>query len=129
MVRISTQRDQGDETRIELTPLVDVVFLLLIFFLLTATSAQHVFDITLPAAKGSLVHRDEQRVNIDITERGSILINGVVSTIDNVNEIPETSAVVIYGDEGAPYGIFVQVIDTLRINGIEGITIATMKKP
>jgi len=125
MIRIGKKNHPRDEPRIELTPLVDVVFLLLIFFLLTATSVQHTFDITLPDAKSSLPHSTELTVEIAITEQGDILLQGKASTLEIIEALPQSSEVVIFGDEGAPYGIFVKVIDALRINGIERITIAT----
>ena len=65
------------EVSINLTPLIDVVFLLLIFFMVSTTfTRESQLSIDLPEAQGQVQERSEQEIEILISESGSYRVNG-----------------------------------------------------
>jgi len=65
-------RQKKDEPRVDLTPMVDVVFLLLIFFMLTA-NAPNALDLLLPRAKGKSTN--QQNVSVTINKNLEYFVN------------------------------------------------------
>jgi len=128
MVRLNRNHKNDNSSTIEITPLVDVVFLLLIFFLLTATYFHPSMDLTLPEAESATHQEHEDPITIAISEYGEIEINNVSATLEDIARIPINSPVLILEDKTGPYGIFIEVLDTLRISGIEKISIVTDEK-
>ena len=109
----------------EMTPLVDIVFLLLIFFLLTASYARPGMDLVLPEASTSEIQDHQYPCRIAIDAHGGIQIDGRGATLDDISKIPEGSEVLILEDKHGPYGVFVTILDLLRVSGIESISIIT----
>ena len=127
MPMISTQ--ESDSATIELTPVIDIVFLLLIFFLVATTfhQTEREMQIALPAAQTAgpiAVSLREIIVNVD--NNGQIIVSGRVITEDDlkiiiekaVEENPEQK-VTIRGDKDCPYGSVVGVLDACKSSGIQ----------
>jgi biopolymer transport protein ExbD len=71
------RRQSHQEVSINLTPLIDVVFLLLIFFMVSTTFTRETqLSIDLPEAEGQVQERSEQEIEILIDEAGSYRVNG-----------------------------------------------------
>jgi len=71
------RRKHREEVGINLTPLIDVVFLLLIFFMVSTTFTRETqLSIDLPEAEGVVKETSEQQVEILIDETGNYRING-----------------------------------------------------
>jgi biopolymer transport protein ExbD len=71
------RRQNRQEVSINLTPLIDVVFLLLIFFMVSTTfTRESQLSIDLPEAQGQVQERSEQEIEILIDEGGSYRVNG-----------------------------------------------------
>jgi len=72
------RRQLRDEVGINLTPLIDVVFLLLIFFMVSTTFTREThLSIDLPEAAGSPVEEVEKQIEILVDEAGGYRVNGV----------------------------------------------------
>ena len=125
---------------VQLSPLIDVVFLLLIFY---AVTTQFVSDqrlkLDLPEAKTAEEvgrSREERAPIVKIAKDGSIWIDDLEIAPENLEERlteivqrrPEQT-VILKGDEGADYGVVVHVLDTARAVGAKSIQMSADKPP
>lgn len=114
---------------IELTPLIDMVFLLLIFFLVATTFHQEEreMQIALPAAKAAgPISANLRELIINVDRDGQIFVGGRSSTPDELRELvtqrvavnPEQK-VAVRGDRGTVYANVVRVLDICKAAGIQ----------
>lgn len=119
---------------INLTPLVDVVFQLIIFFMLSSSFImQPGIKVKLPKAETTEIMRQKE-IFIDITENGIIFFEGKQVPLERIEDLfkevirnkkDEEIIVVIRGDKETKHGIVVSVMDKARKCGIDKIAIAT----
>lgn len=123
--------EQEEDSGIDLTPMLDVVFIMLIFFIVTTSFVKESgVQVNRPKA-ATAVKKDRANIMIAITEVGEIWIQkrkvDVRSVRANVErlraETPEGS-VVIQADKKSKNGLLVQVMDQIRSAGIQNISIA-----
>ncbi|MFQ5596674.1 MAG: ExbD/TolR family protein [Nitrospiria bacterium] len=123
MLRLkTTTRKSGSAPSINMTPMVDVVFLLLIFFLLTSMAiSSPVLDLHLP--KAAHAENDAERAGLQIVIRkgGQVEIDRETVGLVHLERTLETklaarpeTRVLLSAAEKAPFGVFVRVIDTLQ---------------
>ncbi len=118
-----------------LTPLIDIVFLLLVFFMLTAHFVKdQVLDITLPEADSATTLDNEEALEIVLDKQGYILIKQkhiAVNELDNVLQQMlsgrKNKQVILRGDEVAQLGLTVKVMDAARKAGAKSLDIITQK--
>jgi biopolymer transport protein ExbD len=125
---------------IQMSPLIDVIFLLLIFY---AVTTQFVADerlkLKLPEAKTAEdagINRDERPPLVTIAADGSIWIDDAIvpdGELENrikqlVERAPE-DGIILKGDEGADYGVVVRVLDLARSAGAKGIQMSADRPP
>ncbi|MBN2417369.1 biopolymer transporter ExbD [bacterium] len=117
---------------INITSLVDVLFLLLIFFIVSSTFLEQPgMKLDLPESSGVESVKVEG-FTIYITADGSLFLNEDPLTMDSLPKALEEIAprvdekgLVLKGDEGVRYGIVVKVMDAARNAGIEKLVVAT----
>ncbi len=117
-----------------LTPLIDIIFLLVVFFIINTSFRQERYiDVDLPAAETS---QDIQSTGITLTLRadGTVAVEGeeiswesVVSAISAAAEKTGASEVIVRGDEDIPYGRAVEAIDRIRLAGLEAVSLQTVR--
>ena len=126
----------AEEVELNITPLIDVVFLLLIFFMVSTTfDHESEFNITLPKASKEVTQAKPDAINIAIDPQSRIyinnkeLINQQISTIkEALYEITADLGVVpvvISADQGTPYQTLVRTMDAARQLGLSEISFAT----
>ena len=116
---------------INITPLVDVVLVLLVIFMITAPVLQSGIEVAVPKTR-TVREITEQRVVVTIDREGSIFLG---DTPVNIHELPQRlhqsntdpSKQVIYlrADERVTFGIFASVMDSVKQAGITNISIVT----
>lgn len=117
-------------TQIDLAPLVDIVFQLLIFFMLTSSFVfQSGIQVKLPRAVTSEIIKDENMV-ITITSEDVTYLNGAVVSIKELRkELGKATSkdrpILIKSDRRASLGRIIDIWDLCRDLGIEKINIAT----
>lgn len=120
---------------IDLTPLIDMVFILLIFFIVTTSFVKETgITVSRPSAH-SAEKKSKGNIMIAISENGEVWMDkrriGIETVRANVErmrvESPE-GAVVVLADEGSETGLLVQVIDQARLAGVSNVSIATQEK-
>jgi len=122
------------DNTIPLASTADIVFLLLIFFLLMTTFAKDTgLDVTLPKAQTSM-ELPKSDVSIWITRDGRIRIDGtvvpndpprIVAALQEAFRSSQVKSVTIRGDDGVPYGDVIRVMDVAKQNGA-AITLAAV---
>ena len=127
------KRINTEETLMDLTPIVDVVFNLLIFFALSLNFSQITssINIKLPKAKSSEIVTEKQVV-VSIEKGNKIYINDKKLFIDQIpnylDDISKDKVVVIKADEGIDHGFVVQVMDLVKRSGFNKLGIAVKKQ-
>lgn len=118
---------------IDITPLVDVIFQLLIFFLLTSSFVitQTGIKVNLPKAITSEVLREETVV-ITINKNDLCFINEKAVTVNELKtfleKLPKKSNILIKADKKSSLGKIVEIWDICREKGIERLNIATIQE-
>ena len=124
-----------EPTPMQLAPLVDVLFLLVIFFAVTTHYARHetLMDVSVPAAEtGEDRPRSEVgEIIINVKSDGTIVVNGQELTRDellgklrNIAEIYKDQAVILRGDVKTEYDHIIKVLDTCQTAGIWNVAFA-----
>ena len=119
----------------QIAPMVDIVFLLLIFFLVTWNFARYEteLDVKVPTAKeGKESRRSVGEVIINVKNDGSIVINRKTvsaeelgGTLRKISDLYPDQAVVLRGDQSADYRHIVAVLDICRAANIWNVAFAT----
>jgi biopolymer transport protein ExbD len=124
--------------RIEIIPLIDVIFFLLATFMMVSLSMvkNSGIKVNLPAAATSAPQEHNDRTTISVTKGGDLFFNKEQMQLDKLParltqlkaEQPDPK-VFINGDEKAFFGAAVEVLDDLRQAGITKVAIDTKLKP
>jgi len=121
---------------IEITPLIDVVFLLLLFFMVTTqfTTAPGL-QIALPEIKPGATVTTTAKINISVTSAGDIYVAGNPVAARNLKQVLTKAApdlastiIILTADKDVPHGKIVSMMDTLRALGIKKMVIAARWK-
>lgn len=132
-MRLDTE--DHDDGSLSLTPLIDVVFLLLIFFLVSTTFAKEEveMDLALPQARSGKAGTEGRYIVIQFSREGSLLLAGRKVTLEGLQQKLQAQArrdrsraVLIRGDVDARYGLFAKVMDACRSARLEKILIRAL---
>jgi biopolymer transport protein ExbD len=119
---------------INLTPLIDILFILIIFFTVSSTFLEQPgIELKLPEAESSQSHT-AQKIIIYVDKDENLFLNDDSVTIENLVESVESlisaqtdKSVVLHADQQVPHGIIINIMDRLRKQGIYKIVISTAK--
>jgi biopolymer transport protein ExbD len=122
---------ESDEQAIDLTPMLDVVFIMLIFFIVTTSFIKETgIDINRPSA-ATAEKKTKGNILIAITQGGEIWldkrqidIRAVKANIQRLKAKFPQSAVIIQSDSESRTGMLVRVMDQIRLAGVQNISIA-----
>lgn len=129
------------EVEVNLTPLIDVVFLLLIFFMVSTTFTKEThLSIDLPEASSQSIRAEDLQIEISITREGNFAINGVAlinreqstlrSAVGKVSEGDTSIPLVITADSATPHQSVVTALDVAGQLGFSRLSITTtLAKP
>jgi biopolymer transport protein ExbD/biopolymer transport protein TolR len=133
-------RTQTSLSDINVTPLVDVVLVLLIIFMVTAPVLQSGIEVAVPKTK-TVKEIAEERLVITINAKQEVFLG---NESININEIgdklrqkirdPQGQSIYVRADENVPFGAFATVMDAVKSSGISNVSIVTQpiqqgKKP
>lgn len=107
----------SDDAHIDLTPLIDVIFMLLIFFILTMSFSQTALKITLPQSKYSEKIRENNLISITVTTEGKYLIKKDEVTLDNIAlklDENKDAQLNIAADANCPFQAFLDLVDLAK---------------
>jgi biopolymer transport protein ExbD len=125
--------DDGGETGIDMSPMIDCVFILLIFFIVTTTFVEETgIEVDKPQAASS-VQLEKTSVLFAITPKGEIVYGGREVGMAGVQPIvrrvlqKEKVPVIVQADANATAGLLTRVIDECKLGGAEKVSIATRR--
>jgi biopolymer transport protein ExbD len=123
--------DDGGDTAIDISPLIDCVFILLIFFIVTTTFVEETgIEVDKPQA-ASAVRLEKTSILFALTEKGEVVYGGRDVGIGGVQSIvrrmlqKEDVPVIIQADRLAQSGLLVRVIDEAKLAGATKVSIAS----
>ena len=135
-MRRSKRIKKQEEAEINITPMLDIVFIMLIFFIVTTSFVKESgIDIQRPSAKTS-EKKKQASILIAINQAGEIWIDrrrvdirAVSSNIEKLKAESPEGSVVIQADKNALTDILVKVMDQVRMAGVKKISVATSEAP
>ena len=125
-----TKPKRRSPVRIELTALVDVVLLLLIFFMVSARLVPEFgFELQLPTAKSAAsLTEGPQVLRVSVDAEGQYFVEGEVVPVSELearlSEAAYSRLVLLEADEAASHGAVIRVLDAAKLAGVESVQLA-----
>ena len=117
---------------INVTPMVDVMLVLLIIFMVTAPMMTQGLDVNLPETTAKPIRQDEKPVVITIDEKGSIALdkikgdrNLLQQELAKLAKISTDKTILLKADKQVPYGVVVQVMADVKDAGFDKLGMIT----
>jgi biopolymer transport protein ExbD/biopolymer transport protein TolR len=127
----SNGRTQSSIADINVTPLVDVVLVLLIIFMVTAPVLQSGIEVNVPKTR-TVKEVTEERLVISINKQQRVFlgndpinINDIKTKLRQKIRDPQHQSIYIRADEDVPFGAFATVMDSIKGAGISNVSIVT----
>ncbi len=127
---MSIARQRRPSVKLDMTPLIDCVFLLLIFFMLSSTTMIPLVKLTLPVSDAEAAS-SRHPVIVAINDRGEVYVNHeqvkleeLAGVLRQVVKDHQDKVVTIRGDKDMKYDLFVRALDAARSSGAIHINIA-----
>lgn len=125
---------QEEKEEIDMTPMLDVVFILLIFFIVTASFVKEAgIDVNRPEA-ATAVKKERANILVAITDKGDVWINkrkvdirSVQANIERLKAENPQGTVVIQADKKATTDTLIKVMDSARAAGVFDVSIAAQE--
>lgn len=130
------RKSKDEETRLGLAPLIDIVFLLLIFFMVTSHfDVASGLRIQLPEVAQRVFNQQDNQLRLVIDKSGRMVLEGKELNMDDlkqhfekaVNE-RDTVHLILQADKDVRHGVVVQAMDAAKAAGIHSILIAAQWK-
>jgi biopolymer transport protein ExbD len=127
------RRDEEDSFAMDMTPMIDVVFLLIIFFMVSTVFVDfsRKMDINLPTSKSSVIDESTKTLEIEMSKDKKIFMEGkpltllgLETTLAKMNFAGKKQSAIIRADKTLPYGDVIQVMGLLQKKGIPDISVA-----
>ncbi len=120
-----------EDAEINITPMLDIVFIMLIFFIVTASFVKEAgIDITRPPA-ATAERKERGNILVAITENDQIWVDrrqvdprALRANIERLHAENPQGSVVIQADKDSKNGLLVQVMDAARLSGVTSVSLA-----
>jgi biopolymer transport protein ExbD len=130
-----SRRQSGGIAEINMTPLIDMVFILLIFFIVTTSFVKETgVDVNRPTAK-TAVKKERANILISIKPNGEIWMDkrqidrrAVRANVERMHAENPEGSVIILADEDAKTGLLIEVMDQARLAGVSSVSIAAERE-
>ena len=125
-------RHEEGSAEINITPMLDIVFIMLIFFIVTTSFVKEIaVDVSRPSSKPQEEKKISEVIAIRITETGDIVIGGraidiraVRASIEGQLAARPDASVVVIANRASDAGLLVRVIDQARVAGAGKVSLA-----
>jgi len=125
--------DEEEPTEINLSAMIDCIFILLIFFIVTTVFVEETgFQVAKPDSAASASTEEKRTVTLEIAQDGKVLVDGKVVPISDVasrvksSMVDAETPVVIRAHEKSAHGVFVAVWDAAKRGGAQTLTFNTV---
>jgi len=124
-----------EESEINITPMLDIVFIMLIFFIVTTSFVKEIsIDVNRPTKSPIKEQKKSEVISVRISGEGQIFVQDRLITLDAVRANIESNlalkpqaTVVVVSDREADAGFLVKVIDQSRLAGARNVSLAAKK--
>jgi len=124
-------KSEAGPTAMNITPLIDMVFILLIFFAVNASFVKEAgVEIERPSAK-TAVTQEQANIMIAVTENGEVWVDrqrvdprSVRGHVERLHAENPEGAVVILADDKSQTGLVIEVLDQARLAGVDNVAVA-----
>ena len=121
---------------INVTPLVDVMLVLLIVFMVSAPLMQQGIQVDLPKAGGGTLNESQDPIVISVNKRREIAFNGTTiegdslrTRLEAIVRVKPDVQILIQGDQGVPYGAIAQVMGEVKRAKVQRVGLVTESAP
>lgn len=128
----SSQRDGTTIAQINVTPLVDVMLVLLVIFMVTAPIIQQGVQVNLPPAKAGAIPGTEELLVVTVAKNGKIYLNDNPMTLEEmgaklraIRKLQADKQVYLRADQDVRYGVVMKTIAEIKQSGIERLGMVT----
>ena len=128
----ASSRDSTTISQINVTPLVDVMLVLLVIFMVTAPIIQQGVQVNLPQAKAAAIPGTDELLVVSIAKNGKIYLNDNVMTLDELGAKMRAirsnladKQVYVRADQDVRYGLVMQTIAELKQAGVDRVGMVT----
>ncbi|PHS25702.1 MAG: biopolymer transporter ExbD [Methylophaga sp.] len=126
-----SRRQSGAIAEVNMTPLIDMVFILLIFFIVTTSFVKETgVDVSRPSAK-TAVKKEKANILIAIKPNGEVWIDkrlidrrAVRANVERLHAENPEGSVIILADKESKTGLLIEVMDQARLAGVANVSIA-----
>lgn len=125
--------EDNSDVGVDISPLIDCVFILLIFFIVTTTFVEETgVQVDKPQAASS-VQLEKTSILLALTEKGEVVYGGREIGLSGVQQLvkrmlqKEDIPVIIQADAAAPSGLLVRVVGEANLGGATKVSVATRK--
>jgi biopolymer transport protein ExbD len=127
------RREEEDNFSFDMTPMIDVVFLLIIFFMVSTVFVDfsRKMDINLPTSKSSAIDESTKTLEVEMSKDKKIFLAGksltllgLETTLAKMEFKDKKPSAIIRADKSLPYGDVIQVMGLLQKKGIPDISVA-----
>ena len=126
-----SRRQSGAIAEVNMTPLIDMVFILLIFFIVTTSFVKETgVDVSRPSAK-TAVKKEKANILIAIKPNGEVWMDkrlidrrAVRANVERMHAENPEGSVIILADKEAKTGLLIEVMDQARLAGVANVSIA-----
>ena len=130
----SMSSEDANDADVDISPLIDCVFILLIFFIVTTTFVEETgVEVDKPQAASS-VRLEKNSILLAVTAEGAVVYGGREIGVGGVRPLvkrmisKEDLPVIVQVDQAVPSGLLVRVIDEAKLAGATKVSLATRKK-
>ena len=126
-------RQRREAARVDVTPLIDIIFQLVLFFMVSTTFVTSPgIEVNLPRSSADSILREQEDLHIWMTDGGAVFVDktpvdfdGLRSVFENRAQKDPSTLVIIEADTNVEHGRVVGVMDLARSVGLDRLAIAT----
>ena len=131
------RRKIQESPKVDLTPMIDVVFLLLIFFMISTTFIERPgLNINLPASSSEQINQNQKEMQVYLAANGDIYLRRKKVTLDEFHRYLQSLSpaktqkmtFLLMADKATRHGKVVQLMDAAKMAGFRNLAIATERK-
>jgi biopolymer transport protein TolR len=131
-VDTSSQQSGTTISQINVTPLVDVMLVLLVIFMVTAPIIQQGVQVNLPQAKSGPIAGKEEQLVVSVNKNGSIFLNDTQMSATDlgkklraIRKVDPDKEVILRADQDVRYGVVMRAIAEIKEAGIQKVGMVT----